>query len=140
MAIKYMGFEGKLYYGAAGSTASTEITNCRDVKVGLGTDKGDTTGRDSGSPPIETMRVTVRKMTLTFTMLNKASDTTLAALLSAAMAGTAVALRGKSNSSGLGPDADFILDVDNGQPLKGEQTYDFTATPTEENRTPSLWV
>lgn len=140
MAIKRMGFEGKLYYGVAGSTASTEVTNSRDITYNLTTDKGDTTGRDSGSPPIETMRVTIRKISISFTMLNKASDATLASLLAAAYAGTAVALRTKDHSTGSGFDGDVILEVNQGKPLRGEQTYEFTAVPTEENRTPSLYV
>ena len=31
-----------------------------------------------------------------------------------------------------GPDFDYTLEVSNGQPVKGEQTYEFTASPTDE--------
>lgn len=140
MAIKRLGFEGKILYGAAGATATTEITNSRDIAYNFDYDKGDTTGRDSGSPPVETGRVSVRKVTITFTMLNKASDSTLDALLTAAYAGTAVALRLRDYSAGKGYDGDVILKVNQSMPLRGEQTYDFTAEPTEENRAPSLYV
>lgn len=142
MAVKYMGFEGKIYYGAAGSTAATEITNSRDITYTLDTEKGDTTERGSGaSPPIETGRVTSRILGINFQMLNKASDTTLAALLTAAYAGTAVAIRTIDKTAGKGFDGDVYLKVEHGKPLKGEQTFDFsTDCITDENRTPVPYV
>ena len=86
MAKKYMGWEGEIYYGPAGVTAPTKITNSGDITYELDFDEGDTTERGDGTaPPIETMEVTVRKISaLTLQMLNKEGDTTLAALLSAA--------------------------------------------------------
>lgn len=140
-----MGFEGILYYGVAGSTASTQITNCRDVTLSYTPEKGDTTVRGDGSGPVvNSSRVVAIGHTLSFNMVNKSDDSTLAALLAAAAAGTPVALRGKDYSSGKGPDFDYTLEVSNGQPFKGEQTFDFTAEPTDESgRDPelaNLWV
>lgn len=142
MATKKMGFEGLIYHGTAGSSAGTQITNATDASYKLDVEEGDTTVRGSGSAvPIETMRVTVRKVEFEWTMVNKTDDTSLAALLTAAFAGTAIAIKTKDHSSGKGMDADCYLKVENGQPLKGEQTYKFTAKPTDdEGRAPSLWT
>lgn len=134
-----MGFEGRTYYGAAGATGSTEFP-ARDVTITFDYDKGDTTERNSGTSPIETGDVTVRKWSCTFNMLNRASDSTLEAMMVAAMGGTPVALRLKDHSSGKGFDGDVILKVTNGQPLRGEQTLDFTAEPNGRSRVPSLYI
>jgi hypothetical protein len=136
-----MGFEGLFYYGAAGSTASTQITNSRDITESFATDKGSTTIRGDGSAaPLKTSRVTGRDYNLKWQSVYKSDDTTLLALIAAAVAGTPVALRTKSYSSGLGVDADFILEFENGKPLAGEQTLDFTATLNDDNRAPQLNV
>lgn len=136
-----MGFEGRLYYGVKGTTAATEITQSRDITYGLSTTKGETTVRGSGSgPPVMTERVTVREITINFQMINKSSDTTLDALLTAAYAGTAVAIRTKDNAAGLGFDGDCNLEVSHGKPYKGEQTFDFTCTPNDDDRDPLLYV
>lgn len=135
-----MGFEGLLYYGVAGSTAATQITNARDITIGYTLEKGDTTVRGDGSGPVVNgARVTAIDHTLSFQCVNKADDTTLTALLTAAAAGTPVALRGIDYTAGKGPDMDYILEVSKGQPYKGEQTIDFTCTPTDEaTRVPAL--
>lgn len=141
MATKKVGFEGLLYYGSQGSTAATAVTNSRDISEEFTTEKGDTTVRGDGSaPPLNTSRVTGRGYKLTWQMIYKTDDTTLLALVAAAVAGTPVALRTKAYSSGLGVDADFVLDYSAGKPLKGEQTVDFTAELNDDNRTPLLNV
>lgn len=135
-----MGFEGLLYYGVAGATGATQITNSRDITISNTLEKGSTTVRGDGSGPVlNAERVTAQTHQLTFQMVNKADDTTLTALLTAAAAGTPVALRGKDYAAGKGPDFDYILEFSNGQPYKGEQTYDFTCSPTDEaDRIPTL--
>jgi hypothetical protein len=141
MAVTKMGFEGQLFYGTAGSTAATQVTNCRDISYNVDIETGETTTRGDGSaPPIKTERVTGRMVDLSWQMLNKTTDTTLTALIAAAVAGTPVAIRTKSYSSGLGFDGDVILKFKLNKPLKGEQTYDWTATPNDDNRAPSLNV
>jgi hypothetical protein len=135
-----MAFEGRLLYGAAGSTASTLLENVRDVTVSWTKTTGDTTPRGDGTgPPVGSARVTRIDITIEFNMLNKSDDASLTAMLTAMAAGTPVALRGEAYTSGNGPDFDFILDVKNGQPRNGEQTYDFSAEATDESgRVPVL--
>jgi hypothetical protein len=137
-----MGYEAQLYYGTAGTTAATQITNAIDVDYNLDPERGDTTTRGTGSsPPVVTSRITAIKPTVTFKMLNKPADTTLASLITASTTGAAVAIRTKSYSSGLGFDGDMTLAMKEGAPLKGEGTFEFTCEATEESgRSPSLWV
>lgn len=143
--VTKMGFEGKLYYGVASTTAATLIENCRDIVIGYTPEKGDTSKRGDGAGPIvDSSRVVSISHNVTFNMINRSDDTVLAALLAAAAAGSPVALRGKDHTAGKGPDFDYTLAVSNGQPYKGEQTFDFTAEPTDEaGRVPvlaNLWV
>lgn len=142
MSKKYMGWEGEIYYGAAGGTAGTRIGNSMDITYELDFDEGDTTERGDGSAsPIETVELTVRKVSaLSFQMQNKEGDTTLNALLDAAALGTPVAIRTKHKPAGKGFDGDVFVKVKSGMPLKGGQTVEFTCRPTDRNRAPQLWV
>ena len=136
-----MGFEGLVYYGVAGSTASTAITNSRDITETFDTEEGPTTIRGAGSTaPLETSRVTGRKYGIEFQSIYKSDDATILALIAAAVAGTPVALRTKSYTSGLGYDGDMNVKYKHGKPLKGEQTLDFSFTPNDDNRDPLLNV
>lgn len=137
-----MGFEGLLYYGTAGSTATTLLENCKDITVTRDVERGNTTVRGTGAnPPIETESVTVRKIQIEFVMINDITDTEFAALKTAVSAGTAVALRGKDYASGKGPDADFTLSMSEPWPLNGEQAVTFTATPNRDHgRSPQTYV
>lgn len=142
MANQKMGFEGLLYYGVAGSTASTLITNCKDITVSRDVERGNTTVRGDGSvAPIETEQVTIRKLSIEFTMLNDSTDATLESLRAAVAAGSEVALRGKDYSAGKGPDADFTLSQSDPWTLNGEQAITFTATPSRgSGREPQIYV
>ena len=142
MANVKMGFEGMLYYGAAGSTGSTLVENVKDITLNLDVERGDTTVRgDSSAPPIKTEDVTSRMAGIEWGMINDATDTALTALMTAAAAGTGIALRLKDHSSGKGPDADFTLSVSHSKPLNGEQLITFTASPSRSyGRAPQRWV
>lgn len=142
MANQKMGFEGLLYYGAAGSTATNLLENVRDITLSRDVERGDTTVRgDSSAPPIETMAVTVRKVEIEFNMLNDITDTYLEAMRVAAAAGNAVALRGKDHAAGKGPDGDFTLSISEPWELRGEQVVTISAVPTRgSGRTVSPYI
>lgn len=130
-ANQKMGFEGILYYGAAGSTASTQLANVRDIKITRDVERGNTTVRGaSDAPPIKTAHVTARMIGLEVTMVNDSTDTSLEAMRVAATDGVAVALRGKDYASGKGPDGDFTLSESEEWNLEGEQVVTFTCEPT----------
>jgi hypothetical protein len=137
-----MGFEGQLFYGVAGTTAATQLTNVQDINFPMDADYGNTTVRGTGlAIPIETQGVTCLKGTVEFTMIYDTADTALTAMMTAAATGAGVALRLKDYSAGKGPDGDYILKVENAMGLKGEQTKKFTGTPTRGyGRDPQLYV
>jgi hypothetical protein len=136
-----MGYEGMIYYGAPGSSATTLLTNSRDVKITLEPQYGNTTVRgDSTSPPVESVGVSSIKWGATLSMVNKTSDTALTAMLTAATTGAPIALRFKSTTSGKGYDGDVNVKYEQGAPLKGEQTLDFSFEPNRDLRVPVLLV
>jgi len=141
MATKKMGYEGKLYVGTAGSTATNELTNSRDIHFEFDVEWCDTTVRGDGSAvPIETQRPVLRRVSLKWTMIVKSDDTNLATLRNAEYVCTPVALRTLDYSGGKGVDADFYITSNHGKPIKGEQTIEFTAKPTDESRTPEPYA
>lgn len=134
-----MGYQAKLYYGTAGSTASTLLENCADLEYSLDTEKGETTTRgDSSAAPITSYRVTGRTPGITWKMINASGDTSLAALIAAANAGTPVALKYVNGNGTTRFDGDCNLTFKNGSPLKGEETIDFTADVNKESRAATL--
>jgi hypothetical protein len=138
-----MGFEGQIYFSATpGATAATLLQNVKDANYNLEVEKGNTTVRGDGSaPPIETEDVTIRKVTIDFTMIKDTTDTALEALLTALYAGTGVAIRMKDYSAGKGFDGDCTGTVGRGKPLNGEQTLQINLTPSRSyGRAPQLYV
>ncbi len=128
-----MGFEGRIYHGTAGTTAATEMLSATDISTTITPKKASTTTRGAGtSPPMETERVVSIGMSVEFTLLNKSGETHLGTLRAAAAAGTPVSLCMKDSTSGSGFDGDVTLECKEGSPLAGEQTFVFTATPTNE--------
>lgn len=143
MASPRMGFEGILLRGTAGSTAATAVTNSRDITESFDADTGDTTvrGADGSGPPIETVRITRRKYDLQWNMTEDDTDTSLTAFKAAAAAGTPIAIRTKSYTSGTGIDMDMVItSIKQGKPINGESTVDITAKPNRDNRTPQFNV
>lgn len=140
MANKKMNFEGLAYYGASGTTASTNLTNCRDITYNITHERGETTVRgDSTVPPIVTESVAARIAEIELTLVYDSSDASFTAMETAAGAGTAVAIKTKSYSSGKGFDGDVTLEMSRPFPLKGEQVVTFKCTPTlDGGRAPSL--
>jgi hypothetical protein len=136
-----MGYESLAYYGAAGSTAATLITNMRNLNYDVKPKMAEIqTKGDGTTPPVTTHRPTGIEATgWGWNMLNKTNDTTLTALLAAALTGASVAIRVIRSTGKLGFDSDVFLSARQGLNYDGEQTIDFTVEGLDEsNRTPLL--
>ena len=131
MGVRRVGFEGKLYWGTAGSTAATELTIARDVNYQFTGAKADVSDRAS---IIEYSRTAMVGFSLDFEVNNDATNAFLAAVRAAAAAGTAIAFKTLDRTSGYGCDGDFIVDLGEGQPLKDAQRLRVTCTPTNDSR------
>lgn len=130
MADKRLGFEGLLYYGVAGSEATSEIPGTRDISESFPKEMADTSKRPVGGGLVRNSEATAAVgYECTFQTLNDTGNATIAALKAAAIAGTPVAFRSKQYSTGTGFDGDVNVQMERGVPYKGEQTLDFTVTP-----------
>ncbi len=132
-----MGFEGIIRVDAAsGASASTVLTNTRDISITTDAEYGNTSVRGTGSaPPITYQTVTGLTWSCDFNMLEKSDDTSLELIKAAAAAGTPMALKMEDYSSGKGFDGDVTFSHKQGKPLAGESTHDFTAVPTNNAST-----
>src|SRR5690349_1805254 len=101
---KRMGFEGKLYWGAAGATGTTELTIARDVGYRFENTEADVSDRAS---IIELTDVASIKFALDFEINNQDTNAFVAALRTAAATGGAIAFRTRDKAAGWGVDGDF---------------------------------
>lgn len=130
-----VGLDAKLYYGTAGSTPSTELTNVRDVTFGDTRSEANLNRRASWFNVIKTTR---RGIEINWTMINDDADTGLAAIIVAYVANTALAFKIVDKTAGTGVDADFyITKCERSEPDETEQTYAITIKPTYITRWPA---
>ena len=133
---KRMGFEGKTYYGTAGSTASTELTIVRDVSYAFSNAEADISDRSS---IINLYDVGGVDFSLEFEINNQDTDAFVAAVRAAAIAGTAIAFRTRDKTAGWGVDGDFVVSIDESQALRDAQRIKVTAKPTDKNGRLPTW-
>ena len=133
MAI--LGLNCVLYRGEAGQTASTEMTNVKDVELNLTTGEADITTRAANG--WRSYAATLKEASLTFQMNYESDDADLKAIQTAFMNNSAIAfLVGDDKGNGL--DADFVITEFNiPQPLEEAVTVSVTAKPTLSTRAPS---
>ena len=133
MAI--LGLNCVLYRGEAGQTASTEMTNVKDVEMNLTTGEADITTRAANG--WRAYAATLKEASLTFQMDYESDDVDLKAIQTAFMNNSAIAfLVGDDKGNGL--DADFVITEFNiPQPLEEAVTVSVTAKPTLATRPPT---
>lgn len=120
-----MGYQGLLYYGSKGGSAGTLLSKRVDASYDIDVEVGSTTSAGSGTAvPINTGEATALTGKVTFNMIRETTDSSLTALIAAAATGDPVALKFISYSGATGFDADCVIKVTQGAPLKGEQTID----------------
>lgn len=132
---KKIGYAAKLFGGTAGTTANTEITHAKDVKVSVDIDIVDATDRSTGG--WKDNLPALKDATLSFTLVYDSADTNYSTIRSNAMSGTPYAFK-PSNGNGGGLDADWTIskfeeDQSNGEAISAE----VEAVPYCGNRNPS---
>jgi len=135
MAIK-LGMDAKVYYGAAGSTASTELINVKDVTLNLETGEADVTTR--GNQGWRATVATLKNGTVEFEMVWDTGDAGFAAIKNAYFNNAPIALAILDGDDGEGLDADFsITNFSRNEPLEEAITVSVTAKPTYATRAPA---
>lgn len=137
MALK-LGMEAKLYYGTAGSTATNELTNVKNVTLNLETGEADVTTRAN-----QGWRATVATLkdgSVEFDMVWDTEDEGFAAIKDAFFNNDPIALAILDGTGGNGLDADFsITTFSRSEALEEAITVSVTAKPTYSTRAPA-WV
>ena len=138
MAI-VLGLDAKLFRGAAGSRATTEVTNVKDLTLNLESGEADVTTR--ATKGWKASAATLKEASLEFTILYDSEDADFTAFQSAYFGNTPLALfvsDGQDTAHGL--DADFSITAFSvEQPLEEAISVSITAKPTASTRAPE-WV
>ncbi len=138
MGAVRLGKNAKLYRGPAGSQASVEMTNVRDLTLNVEKDESDITVRGSGG--WEEIAAGNKKGSIDFQMVDKKGDADLTAISTAFFSDTPLAfliLGAALSDDGKGLDADFeILKFSRKEALKDPILYDVSIKPTCVNRHP----
>lgn len=133
-----LGMEAKLYHGAAGATAATEMPNVKDVTLNLEKGEADVTTR--GNQGWRATVGTLKDGSVEFEMVWDSSDSGFAAIKNAYFANTAIALLILDAEDGEGLDADFsVTNFSRNEPLEEAITVSVTVKPTYSTRAPA-WV
>ncbi len=138
MAIK-LGLTCKLMRGAAGSQATTEMTNVKDVTLNLETGEADVTTRAAKGWRVNA--ATLKEGSLEFGMNYDTDDEDCKEIMNAFLNGTALSFF-VTDGEGSGLDADFVITAFNiEQPLEEAVSVSVTAKPTMStpDRAPT-WV
>lgn len=132
-----IGLDAKTYYGAAGSSASTELTIVREVTTDIAADDVVSGYRDSGWKSHEAGQ---KDGTVNLIVKNSTANAGFLALQAAFENRTPIALKILDVTSGKGIDADFaVLAKSRPEPIDGVIECTFTLAINTDTRAP-VWV
>lgn len=138
MALEKFGFEAKMYYGTAGSSAASELSIVRDVTLNVESTEAETTTRGTGG--FKTYAAGLKDATVEFNMKWDPSNAGFEAIRDAYVGRTAVALKILDGAAGEGLDADFVITKFNrSENLDEKIEVAVTARPCMDTRAPA-WV
>jgi predicted secreted protein len=136
MAYK-LGMDAVIKYGAAGGTASTALTNVRNVTLNLEKGEADVTTRANNG--WKATVGTLKDASIEFEMVWDTADAGFTALKNSFFGNTAIALLVlDAATGGQGLDADFMVtNFSREEPLDSAIMVKVTAKPTLSSRAPS---
>ncbi len=123
-----LGMNAKIFYGAAGAQAATELTNVRDVTLNLSAGEADVTTRANSG--WRATAATLKECTVDFEMVWKPGDAGFSAIKDAFLNSTNVALLVLDDAiaTGEGIDGDFsITNFSRSEPLEEAMKVAVTA-------------
>lgn len=132
------GFEGAVFIGTKGSTASTQLTERTDITYNIAMERAESTAAgDGNSVPLKTEEVVCVGVEISWTMLYKTEDTNIATMIAAAIAGDLIAVKIRRHASDSDVfDGDCSIDLGSAMPLKENQKIELKASPSRLLRAP----
>ena len=129
-----LGLDAKLFYGEAGSTAKTGLTNVKDVTLSLETGEADVTTR--AAEGWRATAATPKEGSGGFEMVWDTEDEGFTKIQEAYFGNKPIALF-VSDGAGAGLDADFVVTTfSRSEPLEEALTVSITCKPTLVDRAP----
>ena len=129
-----MSLDAKLYRGAAGAKAATEVTTCKDVSFKMKKGEAKISKRSSRWALV---KGSLKEAEFDVEFNSDANDPHLQALITAFVSDTPLAFYIADKAGGPGLDADFeIMEMDDEQKLEEAVTIKFTIKPTYVSRDP----
>jgi predicted secreted protein len=107
MAKFILGMDAKIYQGPAGTTATLEMSNVRDVTLNMEAGEADVTTR--ANKGWRATAPTLKEGTCEFDMVWNDEDVGFTAIKNAFLNNTLIALKVLTKENGQGPDADFAI-------------------------------
>jgi len=133
-----LGLNAKAYYGTAGSSATTEITNIKDVTLNLEKGEADVTTR-GGNGWRQTL-ATLKEGSIEFEMVWDPDDGAFGAVKDAYFNDTLIAMKFLDEAGGEGLDADFtVTNLTRNEALEEAITASVTVKVAYSDRAPQ-WV
>ena len=130
-----LGLEAKLFFGAAGATAATEMKNVKDVTLNMETGEADVTTRAAAGWRLTA--ATLKEASVEFEMVWDPNDAGFAAIKTADFSAEPLALF-VSDGNEKGLDADFVVtSFSRSEPLEEALTVSVTCKPTLVKRAPT---
>ncbi|MBN2445638.1 MAG: hypothetical protein JXO22_02860 [Phycisphaerae bacterium] len=121
-----LGKDAKLYRGAVGGPASTEVTNVRNLTLNMAAREADVTTRANGG--WRATAATLRECSIEFQMVWDPTDGGFAAMRTAFLTSAKIALKALTSETGEGPDGDFsITNFSRSEELEDAILVDVTA-------------
>lgn len=137
--VQKLSLDGDFRYGTKGSTADTLTANVKDVTLNLGAKAETTTNRNAAVHGMETEKVTLLDVSLSFTVPNRTGDAFVAALQTAYAGRDMIALQALDAASGKGVNADFYI-IEMGEGSSVSEYKVKTSKPSDELRDPALFA
>ena len=129
-----MSLDAKLYRGAAGAKAATEVTTCKDVSFKMKKGEAKISKRSSRWALV---KGSLKEAEFDVEFNSDPNDPHLQALITAFVSDTPLAFYIADKTGGPGLDADFeIMEMDDEQKLEEAVTIKFTIKPTYVSRDP----
>ena len=124
--------DAKLYYGPAGSTATTLVTNVKDLSLKM--KKGEAKANSRASRWAKT-RGSLKEAEIEWEMNDEPTDTALAAIIAAFINDTPLAFFVKDAADGHGIDGDFeVFTCDRDEKLEEGLVYKISIKPCPSTR------
>ena len=135
MAIA-LALNAKAYYGTAGSTATTEVENIRDITLNLNKDEADVTTRGANGWKLTVG--TLKNGSIDSSIVWDDEDAFFTAIKNAYFNDTPIAMLFLDKENGQGLDADFsVTNFTRNENLPEALTADITLKPTYSTRYPA---